>query len=69
MKENLRQESIILNILRIIYYLKLTDTGSIQGSADIFIFLKKKKNSPESGSLVQFWVLYRSTLDAGLMML
>jgi len=42
MDENLRQESIILNILRSIYYLKLTDTDSVQGSADIIIFLKKK---------------------------
>jgi len=38
MKENLRQGSIILNILRSIYYLKLIDTDSIHGWADIFIF-------------------------------
>lgn len=44
-KENLRQGSIILNILRSIYYLKLTDTDSIQGSADIFIFFKKTVQS------------------------
>ena len=66
MKENLRQGSIILNILRSIYYLKLTDTDSVQGSADILIFLK---NQFRVWQLVQFCVLYGGTLDAGLMML
>jgi hypothetical protein len=54
MKENLRQGSIILNILRSIYYLKLTDTDSVQGSADIFIFFKKHCRVWQFGSVLGF---------------